>query len=102
MEPDEGTIRLGTMDLSAINAATWRGQAAWVPQLSYLFNTTVAENIRLGRPLATDEDVVAAAKAAHAHEFILDLPRATTRRLARTALCSAGGSASVSPSPAHS
>ena len=47
---------------------------AWVPQKPYLFHDTIAANIRLGRPDATDEEMMEAAKAAHLHEFIETLP----------------------------
>lgn len=47
---------------------------SWVPQRPHLFHDTLAANIRLGRPEASDEEVIAAAKAAHLHEFIETLP----------------------------
>ncbi|MEJ2746316.1 MAG: thiol reductant ABC exporter subunit CydD [Anaerolineae bacterium] len=53
----------------------WHSQIAWVPQNPYLFYDTVAANIRLGRPEASQEEVIAAAKAAQAHDFINALPQ---------------------------
>jgi ABC-type multidrug transport system fused ATPase/permease subunit len=53
---------------------SWRTRVAWVPQHPALFHGSVADNIRMPRPDATDEDVVAAARAAHAHEFVSALP----------------------------
>lgn len=47
---------------------------AWVPQKPYLFHDTLAANIRLGKPDATDEEIIEAARAAHLHEFIETLP----------------------------
>jgi ATP-binding cassette subfamily C protein CydCD len=47
---------------------------AWVPQKPYLFHDTIAENIRLGNPDGTEEEMIAAARAAHLHEFIDTLP----------------------------
>ena len=47
---------------------------AWVPQKPYLFHDTISANIRLGKPEATDEEMIAAAKSAHLHEFIETLP----------------------------
>jgi ATP-binding cassette subfamily C protein CydCD len=47
-----------------------RGEAAWLPQNPYLFSDTIAANIRIARPSASMDEVVAAAKAAHAHDFI--------------------------------
>jgi ATP-binding cassette subfamily C protein CydD len=49
-------------------------EIAWVPQKPYLFHDTIAANIRLGKPEATDEQVITAARAAHLHEFIASLP----------------------------
>ncbi|MDP1780182.1 MAG: ATP-binding cassette domain-containing protein, partial [Anaerolineales bacterium] len=48
---------------------------AWVPQKPYLFHDTLAANIRLGNPEATDEQVISATRAAHLHEFIESLPQ---------------------------
>ncbi len=50
-------------------------RCAWVPQLPYLFDSTVADNIRLGRPAADMEEVIRAAHLAHADEFIRELPQ---------------------------
>lgn len=71
---NEGAIRVGGVDLRDFDANAWRSQIAWVPQAPYLFNTTIAENIRLGRPAAPLAQVIAAAEAAQAHEFITRLP----------------------------
>ena len=52
-----------------------RNNIAWVPQKPHLFHDTIAANIRLGKPDASDEEVIAAAQAAHLHEFIQALPQ---------------------------
>ncbi|MBM3179455.1 MAG: thiol reductant ABC exporter subunit CydD [Chloroflexi bacterium] len=52
-----------------------RNNIAWVPQKPYLFHDTLAANIRLGDPEATDEQVISATRAAHLHEFIESLPQ---------------------------
>ncbi|MCB0223033.1 MAG: thiol reductant ABC exporter subunit CydD [Anaerolineae bacterium] len=75
IEPNTGRITVGGTALSAIDRRTWRAQVAWVPQQPHLFHGTVAENIRFGRPDAGQADVVAAAQAAYAHEFIQALPQ---------------------------
>jgi len=75
IEPQRGEIRVGETPLRDVPAAAWREQVAWVPQNPYLFNTSVAENIRLARPNANMDDVVRAAQEAHAHEFIQALPQ---------------------------
>ena len=74
VEPNVGSVVIGGIPVGAIDIDDWREKIAWVPQRPHLFFGTVAENIRLGRADATDAEVVAAAKAARAHEFILGLP----------------------------
>jgi ABC-type multidrug transport system fused ATPase/permease subunit len=75
VEPVRGRITVGGVDLSEISPTEWRALVAWAPQHPHLFHGTIAENIRLGEPDASPEAVVAAARAAHAHEFIEALPR---------------------------
>jgi ATP-binding cassette subfamily C protein CydD len=74
ISPASGQIRVGGVNLADIPAAVWRQSVAWVPQNPYLFHTTVLENIRLSRPEAAMAEVVAAARAAEAHDFITSLP----------------------------
>jgi ATP-binding cassette, subfamily B, bacterial len=73
-DPTEGEISLDNIDLKAYKVADLRNQFAVVHQETVLFSTTVAENIRFARPNATMDDVVSAAKAAKAHDFITGLP----------------------------
>ena len=63
------------MDLSQADPAEIRARIALVPQDTVLFGTTARENIRYGRPGASDAEIEAAAQAAAAHEFILQLPQ---------------------------
>ena len=70
VEPDRGKVLVGNVPLRDVPRDEWWGQVAWVPQSPYLFAATVAENIRLGRPAATDEAVSRAAELAGAEEFI--------------------------------
>lgn len=74
LEPDRGRITLDGAPFLAITAAAWRARVAWVPQLPYLFHDTIAANILLARPDAPRDAVIAAARLAHAHEFIAALP----------------------------
>jgi thiol reductant ABC exporter CydD subunit len=74
VEPDAGTILVGGMPLNNIDRAAWRTLTGWVPQHPHLFHGTVADNIRLARPQAGPLEVEAAARAAHADEFIWALP----------------------------
>ncbi|MCS7259588.1 MAG: thiol reductant ABC exporter subunit CydD [Anaerolineae bacterium] len=74
IEPQQGSIYVGNVPLDSLDPTWWRMQVAWVPQLPYLLNASVADNIRLGRPDATMEEVIAAARLAHADTFIRELP----------------------------
>lgn len=69
-----GNIKIMGKRLTAISKNAMRQVMAYVPQNPYLFGISVRENIRLGNLFATDEDVINAAKAANAHEFIMKLP----------------------------
>ncbi len=71
---DSGRILLGGTDTAPIDSTALMKDFSVVFQNVVLFNNTVMENIRVGRKNATDADVVAAAKAAHCHEFIERLP----------------------------
>ncbi|WP_299354349.1 ABC transporter transmembrane domain-containing protein [uncultured Shimia sp.] len=73
-DPDHGQITLDGVALSDMARAEFRREMALVPQDAVIFAETARENIRFGRPEATDEEVEAAAKAAAAHEFITALP----------------------------
>jgi len=69
-----GRITLDDMDIRDVTIASLRRQFALVTQETMLFNDTVRSNIALGRPDASVEEVVRAAQAAHAHDFICGLP----------------------------
>ncbi len=73
-DPQGGRITLDGVDIRELDTEILRKQLAVVPQQPALFTADVWYNIRYGKPGATDEEVIAAAKAAHAHEFIQQLP----------------------------
>lgn len=73
-DPTSGVIRLDDVPIGQLTLATLRESIGYVFQETYLFGSSVKENIRFGRPDATDEEIVEAAKAAYAHEFIMALP----------------------------
>ena len=73
-DADGGTISLGGTDIKPIDSVAMMKDFSVVFQNVVLFNNTVMENIRIGRKNATDEEVMAAAKAAHCDEFISRLP----------------------------
>ncbi len=73
-DPEAGSVVLDGRNIKDLNARWLRTRIGTVAQEPVLFSTSIAANIRYGRPEATDEEVEAAAGAAHAHEFILGLP----------------------------
>jgi ATP-binding cassette, subfamily C, bacterial CydD len=73
-EPTAGRLTVGDVDLAACRPEAWRQLVAWVPQRPTLLRGSVADNIRLGDPEATDERVHEAAELAGADAFVLDLP----------------------------
>ena len=70
----EGSIQLDGVDVRRMAVSDYRSNIGLVLQEPFLFFGTIAENIAYGKPGATREEIVAAARAAHAHEFILRLP----------------------------
>ncbi|WP_327433467.1 ABC transporter ATP-binding protein [Streptomyces sp. NBC_01236] len=73
-DPDRGTVRIDRTDLRDLRLSEVRDSVAVVLQETLVFHGTVGENIAYGRPEATEADIVAAARAADAHEFIRLLP----------------------------
>ena len=73
-DPIHGRVSVDGYDLRRVKLASLRTQVAVVLQDTFLFNTTVRENLLCGKPDATEEELVAAAKVAYAHEFIAGLP----------------------------
>ncbi|MFF0751149.1 thiol reductant ABC exporter subunit CydD [Streptomyces sp. NPDC004267] len=69
-----GTVRVGGADLGTLDAEQWRSRIAWVPQRPYLFAGTIADNVRLARPDASDADVRRALGDAGAGDFVAELP----------------------------
>jgi thiol reductant ABC exporter CydD subunit len=74
VRPDVGTVRVGHSDLGTCDLGLWRSRLAWVPQRPTLFRGTIADNIRLGVPHATDGEVRVAAELAGADAFVEALP----------------------------
>lgn len=73
-EPDSGRIVIDGADSSEIKRESLRAMFGMVLQDTWLFTGTIKENIAYGKPEASDEEIIAAAKAAHAHSFIKKLP----------------------------
>jgi ATP-binding cassette subfamily B protein len=73
-DADQGQVLIDDYDVRDVTLASLRSQIGIVLQDTFLFSTTIRENITYGRQDATDEEVIAAAKAARAHDFITELP----------------------------
>lgn len=90
-DPEHGCIRLGGHDLRQLQLDSLRRQMALVSQDTYLFNTSVRDNIRLGRPEASEADIQQAAQQANAHEFIMRLPAGYDTRIGERGVQLSGG-----------
>ena len=73
-DPFKGHVSVDSYNLRNIKLSSLRRQVAVVLQDSFLFNNTIAENLYYGKPDATEDELIAAARAANAHEFIMQLP----------------------------
>jgi ATP-binding cassette subfamily B protein len=86
-----GTVTIDGQNIAAISRRSLRGQVAYVGQDVFLFRGSVRENIALGRLGASDAEIVAAAKAAYAHDFITAFPRGYDTPVGEHGLQLAGG-----------
>ena len=71
---DAGSIRVGGVDLADLDQTAWRERLAWVPQRPHLFSGSLAENVRIGRGAASEEEVLAALGEAGLGEVVATLP----------------------------
>ena len=90
-DPESGAVRLDGVDLRAADPIAVRSRVALVPQEPAIFAASVAENVRYGRPEATDNEVRAACEAAFADEFIGRLPQAYDTYLGERGVRLSGG-----------
>ena len=86
-----GFVRVDGQDVRELDLTLLRRQIGIVLQTSLLFSTTIRENIAYGRPDASEEEIIAAAKAAQAHEFILDLPQGYDTVIGERGITLSGG-----------
>jgi ATP-binding cassette subfamily B protein len=86
-----GTISINGVDIRQVRQSSLRSSIGIVPQDTVLFNDTVYYNIQYGRPNATRDDVIAAAQAAHIHDFISSLPDGYETRVGERGLKLSGG-----------
>jgi len=90
-DPQSGRITLDGVPITALSLHDLRQRIGIVPQESTIFSTSALENIRYGRPEASDDQVMAAARAAHAHEFIQKLPEGYATFLGERGVRLSGG-----------
>ena len=79
--PSSGSVTVGGTDLAELDPDAWRARLAWVPQRPHLFARSIAENVRLGRPGATDDEVRAALGHAGLDRVVCRLPGGIETRL---------------------
>jgi len=90
-DPIHGRVTVDGHDLRKVKLASLRRQAAVVLQDTFLFNTTIRENLLYGKPDATEEELIAAAKAAYAHDFIEALPKGYDTEIGERGVKLSGG-----------
>jgi ATP-binding cassette subfamily B protein len=90
-DPTAGQVLLDGIDLRDYRLGDLRNQFALVLQEPVLFSTSIAENIAYARPDASEEEIVAAVKAANAHEFIASLPQGYQTTVGERGMCLSGG-----------
>ena len=90
-DPNEGTVEIDGQDLRHVTRQSLQERTAYVGQNTFLFATTVRENIRMGRRSASDADVEAASRAAQAHEFIATLPQGYDTQVGENGVLLSGG-----------
>jgi ATP-binding cassette subfamily C protein CydCD len=90
-DPQAGTVRIGGVELAGLDPEAARALFAVVRQDTYLFHGTVEDNLRLGKPDASHEEIIAAARAANAHAFIAALPQGYATVIGERGLMLSGG-----------
>ena len=90
-DPERGQVRVDGYDVRDVKVQSLRQHIAVVLQDTFLFNTTVRDNLRYGKPDATEEDMIAAATAAYAHEFIQELPKGYETEIGERGVRLSGG-----------
>lgn len=90
-DPTEGQILFDGVDLRELRLSWLRAHIGVVPQQTFLFAGTIADNIRLGAPEASEEEMVEAARAAHVEEFVLRMPRQFETELGERGIRTSGG-----------
>jgi ATP-binding cassette subfamily B protein len=90
-EVNSGTIAIDGQDIAGVSRESLRRHIGYVGQDVFLFRATIRENIAFGRPGATEEEIVAAAKAAYAHDFIMSFPEGYNTQVGEHGMSVSGG-----------
>ncbi|MGL4309948.1 MAG: ABC transporter ATP-binding protein [Paracoccaceae bacterium] len=90
-DPESGAVLIDGQDVRGVTYRSLRERISFVGQDTFLFATTVLENIRCSRPDATEEEVQEAARAAHAHEFITAMPQGYNTQVGENGAFLSGG-----------
>ena len=90
-DPHEGTVTIDDLDIRLASFTSLRDKISFVGQDTFLFSASVSDNIRFGSPTASEEEVIAACKAANAHEFIENLPQGYQTQVGENGAFLSGG-----------
>jgi ATP-binding cassette subfamily B protein len=90
-DPQEGFVEMDGLDLRGVTRQSLQARTAYVGQNTFLFATSVRENIRMGRRAASDAEIEAAARAAQAHAFIIALPQGYDTQVGENGVLLSGG-----------
>ena len=90
-DPDSGSVEIDGQNLRDVSFSSLRRKISYVGQDTFLFSTSVMENLRYSAPEATDEEVISAARAAHAHDFISNLENGYDTEVGENGMFLSGG-----------
>jgi ATP-binding cassette, subfamily B, bacterial MsbA len=90
-DPQQGAIYIGGVDIREVDTRDLRNQIAVVSQEVILFNETIRRNIELGRPGASNEEIIAAARHAYAYDFVIEKPKGFDTRIGEKGVMLSGG-----------
>lgn len=90
-DPDEGAVEIDGIDIRRVKLNSLRAATAYVGQDVFLFAGTVRENLRVGKPGASNDEIIESAKLAHAHEFISTLPDGYDTQVGENGVFFSGG-----------
>jgi ATP-binding cassette subfamily B protein len=90
-DPDTGAVEIDGHNVKDVSFASLRRKISYVGQDTFLFSTTIMENLRCSAPEASDEEVISAARAAHAHDFICEFPDGYETQVGENGVFLSGG-----------